>query len=57
MNLIDFFDGTAARHPARSFMVFEGRQWSYREVAELATRISHGLKAAPAFRRRRSTPR
>ena len=57
MNLIDFFDGTAARHPSRSFMVFEGRQWSYREVAELATRISHGLKAAPAFRRRRSTPR
>ncbi len=44
MNLIDFFDRTAGRHPERAAYVFEGRTWPYREVADLATRIGHGLK-------------
>jgi acyl-CoA synthetase (AMP-forming)/AMP-acid ligase II len=45
MNLIDFFDRSAAAFPRRTVCVFHDREWSYREVSELATRIGHGLAA------------
>ncbi len=44
MNLIDFFDKSAAARPERPALVFEGRAWTYRETSDLATRIAHGLK-------------
>ncbi|TAK82355.1 MAG: long-chain fatty acid--CoA ligase [Betaproteobacteria bacterium] len=44
MNLIDFFDRSAAAHPERPVLVFEGRAWTYRETSDLATRTAHGLK-------------
>jgi acyl-CoA synthetase (AMP-forming)/AMP-acid ligase II len=50
MNLIDFFDNTAARVPDRAAYVFEGRPWPYRQVADLATRIGHGLKGLGVVR-------
>lgn len=43
MNLIDFFDRSAAAFPQRPVCVFDGRPWSYREVSDLATRIGRGL--------------
>lgn len=45
MNLIDFFDKSAAAHPQRPVLVFEGRSWTYRDGSDLATRTGHGLKA------------
>ena len=48
MNLIDFFDRAAAHHPARTFIVFEGRHWAYGEVSELATRIACSALLAAA---------
>jgi acyl-CoA synthetase (AMP-forming)/AMP-acid ligase II len=45
MNLIDFFDNSAAAFPQRPVYVFEDRPWSYREASDLATRIGHGLAA------------
>lgn len=45
MNLIDFFDKSAAAFPRRAICVFDDREWSYREVSDLATRIAHGLAA------------
>jgi len=43
MNLIDFFDRSALLAPARPFIVFEGRVWSYRETDDRVRRIAHGL--------------
>lgn len=43
MNLIDFFDKSAAAFPHRAALVFEDRTWTYREVSDLATRIGRGL--------------
>lgn len=45
MNLIDFFDRSAAHHPRRPVYVFDDRTWYYGDVADLATRIGHGLLA------------
>ena len=45
MNLIDFFDKSAAAFPHRSVYIFDDRHWSYREVSNLATRIARGLMA------------
>jgi acyl-CoA synthetase (AMP-forming)/AMP-acid ligase II len=45
MNLIDFFDRSATAHPERPVLAFGDRSWTYREAADLATRIAHGLKA------------
>ena len=45
MNLIDFFDRSAAAYSQRTFCVFEDREWSYAEASDLATRIGHGLAA------------
>lgn len=45
MNLIDFFDKSAALHPERSMLVCEGTTWTYRQAADFATRIAHGLRA------------
>ena len=45
MNLIDFFDRVAAEAPERAAYVFEGKKWRYKDVADLATRIAHGLAA------------
>jgi acyl-CoA synthetase (AMP-forming)/AMP-acid ligase II len=46
MNLIDFFDKSARLHPNRQAAVFEDRQWLYRDVLDLATRIGNGLRGA-----------
>lgn len=43
MNLIDFFDKSAASVPQRSVFIFDDRSWTYRETSELATRIGRGL--------------
>jgi acyl-CoA synthetase (AMP-forming)/AMP-acid ligase II len=45
MNLIDFFDRSAEYFPNRPVYVFDDQPWSYAEVADLATRIGHGLAA------------
>jgi len=45
MNLIDFFDRNVAFNPERAAYRFEGEDWSYRKVGDMATRIAHGLKA------------
>lgn len=45
MNLIDFFDRASVTAPERSLIVYGERSWSYREAAESATRVAHGLKA------------
>lgn len=43
MNLIDFFDKAATRYRERSAFIFDDASWTYGEVADLATRIGHGL--------------
>ena len=45
MNLIDFFDKSAFLHPERPVLVFDDKPWSYRKVADLSTRIGHGLRS------------
>ncbi|TCT03709.1 class I adenylate-forming enzyme family protein [Paralcaligenes ureilyticus] len=46
MNLIDFFDKSARLYPNRVAAIFEDRQWLYRDVLDLATRIGNGLRSA-----------
>jgi len=43
MNLIDFFDRSAATFPGRPALIFEDRAFAYRDVREFATRVAHGL--------------
>lgn len=50
MNLVDYFDRSAATHPRRTACVFGERAWSYREVSDLAARIAHGLAALGVVR-------
>ncbi len=45
MNLIDFFDRTASRHPGRTCVTGVARTWTYREMSDFATRVGNGLKA------------
>ncbi len=45
MNLIDFFDNSAALFPQRPVYIFDDRPWTYQDVSQLATRIGHGLAA------------
>ncbi len=45
MNLIDFFDRAAARHPGRDFAISDASTWTYGEMSDFATRIGNGLKA------------
>jgi len=50
MNLIDYFDRSAAAHPQRTACVFGERTWTYGELSELAARIAHGLAALGVVR-------
>ena len=50
MNLIDFFDRSANAFPQRPVYIFDDRRWNYSEVADLATRIGHGLMAHGVLR-------
>jgi len=43
MNLIDYFDKSAALHPDRMVLACDGETWTYRQAADFATRIGHGL--------------
>jgi len=45
VNLIDFFDRVVAATPERAAYVFDGKLSSYKDVADFATRIAHGLEA------------
>lgn len=44
MNFIDFFDKSATTYADRTALVFDDRQWTYRETSDLATRIGNGLR-------------
>lgn len=50
MNLIDFFERSAALHPQRNVLEFEGRCWTYREADAFATRVAHGLRSMGVVR-------
>ena len=43
MNLIDYFDKSAALHPDRIVLACDGNTWTYRQAADFVTRIGHGL--------------
>src|SRR3972149_1485550 len=43
MNLIDFFDRSAATFPGRPALIFEDRAFAYRDVREFAAPVAHGL--------------
>jgi acyl-CoA synthetase (AMP-forming)/AMP-acid ligase II len=43
MNLIDFFDKSAALYPDRAFFIVDDQSWSYRKVAQLANQTGHAL--------------
>lgn len=45
MNLIDFFDRSVDMYPNRAALVYEGCEWTYRKLDEIATRAAHGLRA------------
>lgn len=50
MNLIDYFDKSASAFPQRPLYIYDDEVWSYRQVADTATRIGHGLRSLGVVR-------
>ena len=43
--LIDFFEDGVAEHPEKLFIIFEGREYSYQLVDQMANKVANSVNA------------